>query len=97
VLGGGPRAAGTGELGGVEGETPKGEEEGEGEDEREDECTPPFSLVFEGARHEVALCFEAVGGEGGLYLLLDGELIEIDTWGGRPPLEGTEGAGPALP
>jgi hypothetical protein len=105
VLGGGPQTAGTGKLGAVEGETPGGEEaeeseeaeEGEGEEEREDECTPPFSLAFEGTRHEVAVCFEAFDGEAGLYLLIDGELIDIDTWGNQPPSTEPEGAEPALP
>ncbi len=46
--------------------------------EEEGECTPPFSLSYEGAEHEVAVCFEAAGGETRLYLLLDGALIDVD-------------------
>jgi len=83
----GPSAAGAGGLGGVEGEAPELEEEEEAVEEEaeeeatsegEGECTPPFSLSHEGAEHEVALCFEAVGGETRLYLLLDGALIDVD-------------------
>jgi hypothetical protein len=97
ALGSAPQTAGAGELGGVEGETPEGEEVAEEEGEGEDECTPPFSLVLEGIRHEVAICFEASEGEVGLYLLLDGELIDIDTWGNQPAPGEAEGAEPALP
>ena len=87
----GPSAAGAGEFGEVEGEATELEEEEPVEEEAEEEtteeettseeegeCTPPFSLSYEGAEHEVALCFEAAGGETRLYLLLDGALIDVD-------------------
>ncbi|HET9162933.1 MAG TPA: hypothetical protein VFN89_05735 [Solirubrobacterales bacterium] len=71
--------------------------EEETEETRGDECTPPFTLFYAGARHEVAVCFEVVGDEAGLCLLLDGEVIDIGSEGGQsPPLE-TQGEEPALP
>jgi hypothetical protein len=82
----GPSAAGVGGWEGEESEPEEGEpaeeeEEGdvEGEPgEEEGECTPPFSLAFEGVEHEAALCVESLDGQTRLYLLLDGALIEID-------------------